>query len=155
MKLAIGADHRGVDVARRLSDSLTQAGHSVSLFLPPDGQSCDYPETAWEVGGVVSNGEAEMGVLVCGTGVGMCMAANKIKGVRAASVHDELTAELSRSHNDANVVCISADLLGLQLIERIVDLCLRTPFNGGRHARRLEKIAMIESGVDPRSTEQA
>lgn len=151
MKLCIGADHRGYEAASRLADALRQQGHEVALHLPPPGEVCDYPETAWIVGCAVARGEAAMGVLVCGTGVGMCMAANKIPGVRAASVHDEITAELSRTHNDANIFCLSADLLGYRLIEKIIDTCLQTPFSGGRHARRLAKIAAIEEGKDPRT----
>jgi len=151
MNISIGADHRGFDVATRLAEFLRAGGHTIDMHVPPEGQSSDYPETAWLVGTQVSKGAAEMGLLVCGTGVGMCIAANKVPGIRAASVHDELTAELSRSHNDANVICLSADLLGLQLIERIVDLCIRTPFSGGRHARRIEKVALIEDGKDPRT----
>lgn len=150
MKLAIGADHRGGEAAGRLAERLRTAGHEVELFVPPPGEPCDYPEPAWVVGNLVSGGSAALGVLICGTGVGMCIAANKIRGVRAASVHDEITAELSRSHTDANVICLSADLLGIKLIEKIVDLFLRTPFEGGRHSRRVEKIGAIEAGLDPR-----
>ena len=149
MKLAIGADHRGQEVAARLGEALRQQGHQVVVHAPAPGVACDYPETAWVVGTSVARGEAEMGVLVCGTGVGMCMAANKIPGVRAASIHDEITAELCRSHNNANVICFSADLLGYRLIEKITDTCLNTPFSGGRHARRLAKIVAIEQGNDP------
>jgi ribose 5-phosphate isomerase B len=93
-------------------------------------------------------------VLICGTGVGMAIAANKVKGVRAAVVHDELTAEISRSHNDANVLCMSADLLGQRLIEKIVDVWIATPFAGGRHARRVHKIEAIERGDDPASVRE-
>lgn len=151
MKLAIGADHRGLEAATRLVEGLVAQNHQVDLHAPPKGQACDYPETAWTVGHAVANAQVEMGILICGTGVGMCIAANKINGVRAASVHDELTAEICRSHNDANVICISADLLGHQLIERIVEQWLNTSFTGGRHARRLEKIKLIEQGQDPRN----
>lgn len=150
MKLAIGADHRGVEAAGRLADRLRAAGHQVDLLIPTPGEACDYPEPAYVVGTKVAKGDAERGVLICGTGVGMCIAANKIKGVRAASVHDEITAEISRSHTDANIVCVSADLLGLRLIEKIIDLFLQTPFEGGRHIRRVGKIHAIEAGQDPR-----
>src|SRR5262249_30520359 len=93
----------------------------------------------------VSNGGADRGILVCGSGIGMCIAANKVKGVRAAPCHDNITAEMSRRHNDANVLCLSADLLGAELIERMVRIWLETPFDGGRHAPRVEKIARMES----------
>lgn len=153
MRLALGADHRGAELAERVCESLRRDGHDVELFAPPKGEMCDYPEVAWKVSRRVVDGQAEMGVLICGTGVGMCIAANKIKGVRAASVHDEITAEISRSHNDANVICVSADLLGPTLVEKIVNLCIRTQFADGRHARRLRKILAMEAGQDPATVE--
>ena len=103
------------------------------------------------LGHAIASGQADRGILLCGSGIGMSIAANKVKGVRAALVHDELTAEMSRSHNDANVVCMSADLLGQKLIEKIVEIWLTTPFQGGRHERRVKKIHAIENGVDPAS----
>ena len=93
----------------------------------------------------VSKQEVERGILICGTGIGMCIAANKVKGVRAAPCHDPITAEMSRRHNDANVLCLSADLLGEDLIERMVRIWLETPFEAGRHARRVEKIVRYEA----------
>ena len=92
----------------------------------------------------VAAGLADRGILICGTGLGMCIAANKFHGVRAAPCHDDLTAELSRRHNDLNVLCLSADMLGERLIDRMVEIWLTTPFEGGRHARRVEKIAALE-----------
>lgn len=150
-RLAIGADHRGAEAATRLADRLRAKGYTVDLDLPPQGEPCDYPDAAYAVGTAVAQGRADLGILLCGTGVGMSMAANKIKGVRAALVHDEITAELSRSHTNANVICLSADLLGLRLIEKIIDLWLATPFEGGRHARRIAKVEAIENGRDPRT----
>jgi ribose 5-phosphate isomerase B len=138
-----------VELAERVCESLRRDGHEVELFVPPKGESCDYPEVAWRVSRRVVEGAAQLGVLICGSGVGMCIAANKIKGIRAASVHDEITAEISRSHNDANVICVSADLLGRALVEKIVNLCINTHFSGGRHTRRLQKILAIEAGEDP------
>lgn len=152
MKLIIGADHRGAEAATRLAERLITLGHDVRTISPAPGEACDYPEPAFEVGQAIARNESDMGVLICGTGVGMCMAANKVHGVRAANVHDEITAELSRSHNDANIICISADLLGPRLIEKVVDVFLATPFAGGRHERRLQKITAIEQGHDPRTT---
>lgn len=149
--LLIGADHRGAEAALRLTDRLRTEGYIVELELPPAGQPCDYPDPAYVVGRAVAEKRADLGILICGTGVGMSMAANKIKGVRAALVHDELTAEISRSHTNANIVCLSADLLGFKLIEKIVDLWLKTPYEGGRHSRRLSKIEAIEEGKDPRT----
>ena len=95
--------------------------------------------------GKVSRGEVERGILVCGTGLGMCIAANKVRGVRAAPCHDDITAEMSRRHNDANVLCLSADLLGERLIDRMIEIWLSTPFEGGRHARRVDKIMELET----------
>lgn len=150
MKIALGADHRGSDAIVRLGERLRGNGHQVELHGSVNGETCDYPVAAFEVGRRVAGGQAELGVLVCGTGIGMSIAANKVKGVRAACVHNELTAQLARSHNDANIVCVSADLLGMRLIEQIVDTFLHTTHEGGRHARRVEKIAAIEAGVEPR-----
>jgi ribose 5-phosphate isomerase B len=145
MKIAIGSDHRGFDAKRRLGPMLRQLGHEV-LDVGPDGNdSVDYPDYAFQVAKAVSEGRVERGILICGTGIGMCIAANKVKGVRAAPCHDSITVEMSRRHNDANVLCLSADLLGDELIGRIVRLWLETDFEGGRHARRVDKIKKIES----------
>jgi len=149
-RIAIGADHRGAAAATSIAQSLRDKGHSIVVFDSCDpAQSCDYPDKAWQVGRAVSAGEADFGILICGTAIGMSIAANKIPGCRAAVVHDELTAELSRSHNDANILCVSADLLGQRLIDKIVTIWLATPFEGGRHARRVDKIARIERGESP------
>jgi len=148
MKLAVGADHRGSDATVRLVAYLQSLGNEVEIMSDLQATCSDYPDSANSVGRAVASGRAERGVLICGTGVGMCMAANKVKGVRAALVHDELTAELSRRHNDANVLCMSADLVGAKLIERIVHTWLSAPFEGGRHARRVNKIMAIEAGED-------
>ena len=107
--------------------------------------SVDYPDYARAVGRLVSKGDAERGVLVCGTSLGLCIAANKVRGIRAASCQDLITAEMSRRHNDANVLCLSADLLGDRLVNRMVELWLKTEFEAGRHARRIEKISRIEA----------
>ncbi|MFT3687191.1 MAG: ribose 5-phosphate isomerase B [Phycisphaerales bacterium] len=149
MNIGIGADHRGANTARQLCDRLKALGHSVRTYSALSGDTCDYPIPAYSVGKAVAAGEVERGVLICGTGIGMCIAANKVHGVRAAVVHDELTAEISRTHNDANILCLSADLLGQRLIESIAERWLTTPFQGGRHQRRLEEVKMIEEGKDP------
>ncbi len=152
MNIAIGADHRGAEAAGKIAERLKKQGHQVvAVHMPSSGEVCDYPEPAWAVGQSVAAGQAEAAVLICGTGVGMCMAVNKIPGIRAANVHDEITAEISRSSNNANVICLSADLLGQRLMEQVIDLWLKTPFAGGRHERRLAKIAAIEQGKDPRT----
>lgn len=149
MNIGIGADHRGANSARMLTDRLKSLGHTVRAYSALSGDTCDYPIPAYSVGQAVAKGEVERGVLICGTGIGMCIAANKVKGVRAAVVHDELTAEISRTHNDANILCLSADLLGQRLIESIAEKWLGSPFQGGRHQRRLEEVKMIEEGKDP------
>jgi ribose 5-phosphate isomerase B len=151
MKIAISADHRGAQAAKLLSEKLRREGHEVQMIGDTSGPMVDYPEPAYRVAKAVADGKSELGLLICGTGVGMSIAANKVKGARAAVVHDELTAQISRSHNNANVLCLSADLLGQKLIEKIVEVWLGTPFEGGRHARRVAKITAIEEGKDPGS----
>jgi ribose 5-phosphate isomerase B len=108
----------------------------------------DYPDIAALVAGRVSRQEVERGILVCGTGLGMCIAANKFARVRAAPCHDDLTAEMSRRHNDANILCLSADLLGERILDRMLETWLSTPFEGGRHARRVDKILELERKLD-------
>lgn len=149
MRIAISSDHRGSSASKLLADKLRRDGHEMLIISECTGPMVDYPEPAFQVGKAIAEGRAEMGLLICGTGIGMSIAANKVKGVRAAVVHDELTAQISRSHNDSNVLCLSADLLGQRLIENIVDIWLKTPFEGGRHARRVNKIRAIEEGKDP------
>ena len=124
-------------------------GHTAIDMGTETPDSVDYPDFAAKVAQAVSDGEVDRGILICGTGMGMCIVANKFIGVRAACCHDDLTAEMSRSHNDANVLCLSADLLGDRLVGRMVEIWLRTEFEAGRHARRVEKIIQIEQEVLP------
>jgi ribose 5-phosphate isomerase B len=149
MRIAIGCDHRGVDAVRSLQPHLRSKGHQVLVLGECSGTSCDYPDSAWLVGQALVGGAADVGILICGSGIGMCMTANKIPGIRAALVSDELTAHLSRAHNNANVICLAGDLVGTNLIHRIVDAWIGTPFEGGRHERRIRKIEMIERGASP------
>jgi ribose 5-phosphate isomerase B len=154
MRIAVGSDHRGFAVRSKLVDMLRRMGHEVDdagTFTP---EAVDYPDVAATVAGKVSRGEVERGILVCGTGLGMCIAANKYARVRAAPCHDDLTAEMSRRHNDANILCLSADLLGERIIDRIIETWLATSFEGGRHARRVEKIAEVEAH-NPDHSQQA
>lgn len=144
MKIAVGSDHRGFDAKRRIVTLLLQLGHEVVDVGPEAPGSVDYPDYAFQVAQAVGEGRVERGILICGTGIGMCIAANKVHGVRAAPCHDSITAEMSRRHNDANILCLSADLLGEELIERMLRIWLETDFEGGRHARRVEKIARFE-----------
>ncbi len=146
MKIVVGSDHRGFEAKQRLVESLRRQGHEVLDVGPQGRDSVDYPDYAFEVARAVGEGRAERGILICGTGIGMCIAANKVKNVRAAPCHDSITAEMSRRHNDANVLCLSADLLGEDLIDRMVRIWLTTDFEGGRHARRVEKIVRFETG---------
>jgi ribose 5-phosphate isomerase B len=145
MKIAVGSDHRGFEVRRRILPALQQMGHEVMDMGSEGRESVDYPDFAFQVGLAVSEGRVDRGILICGTGIGMCIAANKVRGVRAAPCHDSITAEMSRRHNDANVMCLSADLLGEELIDRMVRIWLETEFEGGRHARRVEKIGRFEA----------
>ncbi len=154
MRVALGADHRGTAAIRQVADVLSREGHEIAILGDQSGQPSDYPEPAFAVGKAIAEHRADLGVLVCGTGIGMSIAANKIRGVRAAVAHDELTAQLSRSHNDSNVLCLSADLLGQRLIEKIVSTWMHTEFSGGRHARRIHKIEAIEAGKDPGSVKE-
>lgn len=148
MKIAIGSDHRGFHAKEQLKRLLTQLGHEVSDCGTHSDHSTDYPDFAVPVCTAVSGGDADRGVLLCGSGIGMSMTANKVRGIRAALCHDELTAEMSRRHNNANVLCLAADLLGEELIRRMVEIWVSTDFDGGRHERRVEKI-MAAEGIDP------
>jgi len=149
MRIALGADHRGDAAVATLAGQLRTQGHHAEVLGSCHGQPCDYPDQAWIVGNAVADGRFERGILICGTGIGVCIAANKIKGVRAALVYDELAAAISRSHNDANIICLSADMTPLPLIYKIVKAWLTTPFEGGRHERRVKKIEAIERGEEP------
>lgn len=145
MKIAIASDHRGVSVRARIAEIIRGMGHEDVDYGANGEESVDYPDYASKVAGAVSTGEADRGILVCGTGIGMCIVANKFAGVRAAPVHDDITAALSRQHNDLNVLCLSADLISDQALDRIIETWLKTEFEGGRHARRLQKVSDIES----------
>ena len=149
MKIAIGCDHRGFGLKTKLVELVTKLGHEVVDAGAYSAESCDYPDVASSVARKVASGEVDRGILLCGSGIGMCIAANKIAGVRAAPCHDDLTAEMSRRHNDLNVLCLSADMLGERLIDRLVEVWLSTPFEGGRHSRRIEKIAELERSARP------
>ena len=149
MNIAIGADHRGVDAGLGLVRRLSAHGHNVVVMHCGEGEPCDYPDAAYTVGKAVASGAADRGILLCGSGIGMSIAANKIHGVRAALAGNTISAEMSRRHNDANVLCLSADTLGSKAIEQIVEAWLEAEFEGGRHARRVNKITAIERGENP------
>ncbi len=148
MKVALGNDHRGVAAKQRLANMLVGLGYEVEDFGAQTSASVDYPDYAIPVAEAVAGHAADYGILICATGHGMCIAANKIHGVRAANIRDIVDAEMSRQHNDANVMCMSADLLGEEAMERMVRTWLETKFDGGRHTRRIEKIARYEDDHD-------
>ena len=144
MKVVLSSDHRGYAAKANIKSYLEKAGHTVTDAGCHDATSCDYPDMGLAGAREVAQGEAERGIFLCGTGIGMSIAANKVKGIRAALCHDELTAELSRRHNDANVLCLPADLIGEHLINRVIDVWLQTEYEGGRHQRRIDKITTYE-----------
>ncbi len=146
MRIAVGSDHRGVDLRRKIVSLLARLGQEAIDVGTDEPGPVDYPDVAAAVARRVSRGEVERGILICGSGLGMCIAANKFPGVRAAPCHDDLTAEMSRRHNDLNVLCLSGDILGERLVDRLVAIWLKTEFEGGRHARRVRKIADLEHG---------
>jgi ribose 5-phosphate isomerase B len=147
MHIIVGVDHRGFPFRARIVDLVRRLGHDVEDVGTFTCEAVDYPDIAASVARKISRGEVDRGILICGTGLGMCITANKFPGVRATPCHDELTAEVSRRHNDANILCLSADLLGEQLVDRMVEIWLNAAFEGGRHARRLAKICAIEAEV--------
>ena len=144
MKIALGSDHRGFEAKQRIKAMLDGLGGSVTDHGCPSKEACDYPESALAVAEEVARGGADRGILFCGTGIGMSVTANKVIGVRAALCHDELTAQMSRRHNNANVLCLPADLIGDALMQSIVQQWLDTDFEGGRHERRVQKIVDFE-----------
>jgi ribose 5-phosphate isomerase B len=144
MKVAIASDHRGYHLKEKVMSLLRAKGHEVVDNGPETDQSVDYPDFAARVASQVSDGTVDRGILICGTGIGMAITANKYPRVRAAACVDEITAELSRRHNDLNVLCLSGDLLSSRNTERLVEIWMATEFEGGRHQRRLDKILELE-----------
>ena len=144
MKIIIGSDHGGIHLKEVLKQHLAERGIEVHDAGTYTEESCDYPDIALQVCRAVTAGDGDRGVLVCGTGIGMSMAANKVKGIRAALCGDVFSAIMSREHNDANVICLGERVLGPGLAVCIMDAWLDTEFAGGRHARRVNKTMMIE-----------
>jgi ribose 5-phosphate isomerase B len=144
MKVAVASEHRGYKAKDGILSYLKELHHEALDFGPNTEEMCDYPDFAAKAAAAVSKGEVERGILIGGTGIGMNIVANKFPGVRAALCHDELSAQISRSHNDANILCLSVDLFGEAVAARMIKVWLETPFEGGRHARRLAKIAECE-----------
>ncbi|MEZ6138455.1 MAG: ribose 5-phosphate isomerase B [Pirellulaceae bacterium] len=145
MRVSIGSDHRGVRIKAKLLSALIAAGHEPIDNGTHDERSVDYPDFAKAVCTQVAAGECERGILICGTGIGMSIAANKFRGVRAANCYDEVMAEFCRRHNNVNVLCLPGDLIGDRPVDDLVKIWLNTEFEAGRHERRLTKIAQIEN----------
>ena len=143
MRIAIGCDHRGLNLKQSVIKLIAEAEHSYEDFGCYTADSVDYPDIAQKVGEAVAKGDFECGILICGTGIGMSIAANKVKGIRAALCHDVLNARRARQHNDANILCLRAQE-EQGLIPEIVEAFLTGEFEGGRHLRRLNKITDME-----------
>ena len=144
MKIAMGTDHGGFSLKETIKQHLEEQGHEILDLGTYDTASCHYPVYAEKVARAVAAGQAERGILVCGTGIGMSIAANKIPGIRAAAVSDCFTAQATREHNDANILCLGERTVGPGLAMRIVDTYLAAQFQGGRHQTRLDMIAALE-----------
>ncbi|NLT09494.1 MAG: ribose 5-phosphate isomerase B [Ruminococcus sp.] len=142
--IAIGCDHAGVEFKKTIIDTLKEKGFEFN-DMGTDGEPCDYPDMAEKVCEEVTSGRAEKGILICGTGIGMSIAANKINGIRAALCADSFSTKYTRLHNDSNVMCMGARTMGPGLACELAEIFLTTPFEGGRHKRRVDLITAIEN----------
>lgn len=145
MRVSVGSDHAGLELKQLLAEHLSVLGHEVVDLGTHSPDPVDYPDLGAAVGRSVVSGKTDFGVCVCGTGNGVAIAANKIRGVRAAVVHDVSSARLAREHNDANVICFGARLSGSEVATDALEMFLRSEFGGGRHLRRIEKIVALEA----------
>lgn len=145
MRIALASDHTGFALRRALAERLRALGEEVLDRGCPDESSCDYPDYGAAAARDVSEGRADRAILVCGTGIGICIAANKIPGIRGAVAHDRFTAQMSREHNDANVLCLGARVVSPPLALEMAELWLKTPFAGGRHAPRVAKLDALDA----------
>lgn len=145
MKIAIGNDHSAVEMKNEIKAFLESKGYEVIDEGTNTTESCDYPIYGEKVGRAVVDGEADLGIAICGTGLGISLAANKVKGVRACVCSEPYTARMSRQHNNCNVLCFGARVIGIELAKMIVEEWLKTPFEGGRHQRRVDMIMDIEN----------
>ena len=150
MRVAVGSDHRGFNAKQLIMAIVGQMGHECVDVGTNNVTPVDYPDLAYVAARSVSEKQADRAILICATGLGMSIAANKVRGVRAALCHDELSAHIARDHNDTNVLCLSGDQIGEVLLRKIVETWISTEFSGGRHQRRVNKIMAIEEGRDPR-----
>lgn len=144
MKISIACDHGAFELKERLKAHLAEQGHQVTDCGTHSADSCDYPDFGIAAARLVAEGACDRGVVLCTTGIGMSMTANKVKGVRCALCHETLSAEMTRRHNDANVLAMGAGVTGGNLAERILDVFLSTEFEGGRHQRRIDKMMEAE-----------
>ncbi|MDD2717732.1 MAG: ribose 5-phosphate isomerase B [Candidatus Wallbacteria bacterium] len=146
MIIAIGSDHAGFEYKEIIREHLTSMSHEVQDLGTNSTERCDYPDFAEKVAKAVVSGKAGLGILVCGTGIGMSISANKVRGCRAALVSDSLTARLSREHNDANVLCLGSRIIGIETAKDAVNAFIKSGFAGDRHQLRLNKIKELEDG---------
>lgn len=144
MRIAIGCDHRGLELKQSIMKLLTEAGHSYEDFGTFTPDPVDYPDIAKKVADAVARSDFERGILICSTGIGMCIAANKVRGIRAALAYNGFSASRARQHNDANILCLGVDE-SRDMVREIVRTFLGTDFEGGRHQRRIDKIRAMES----------
>ena len=140
MKISLASDHGAYELKERLKAHMAEQGHEVLDQGTYGPESCDYPDFGRAAARLVSDGTCDRGVVLCTTGIGMSMVANKVEGVRCALCHEPLSAEMTRRHNDANVLAMGAGMVGPELARRILDVFLTTPFDGGRHQRRVDKM---------------
>ena len=146
MKLVIGCDHAGFELKAPVIEHLLEKGYEITDVGTYSTDSCNYPDYAYAVCEAISKGDADLGILICGTGVGMSIAANKYKGIRAACVSDTFSARLTRQHNDTNVLCFGARVVGLGIACDLCDNFLEAEYEGGKHAKRVDMIMAIEDG---------
>ncbi len=148
MRIAIGGDHGGYQLKCQIVEHLKTRGFDVVDFGTDSELSCDYPDYGYRVAKAVQRGDCPRGIVICGTGQGIMMSANKVKGIRCALLSDVFSAEMTARHNDANMIAMGGRVLGVELAKRIVDAYLAATFEGGRHARRVAKIMAIETETD-------
>lgn len=145
MKIAIGNDHVAVELKNHIKKYVEDKGHTVVNFGTDSSESCDYPIYGEKVANAVASGECDLGILICGTGIGISLAANKVKGIRAAVCSEPYSARLTRQHNNANIIAFGARVVGQAMAEMIVDEFLNAEYEGGRHQRRVDMITAIEN----------
>lgn len=145
MKIAIGCDHGGLEHKNAIAEHLKSRGFEVEDFGIYENVSVDYPDIALKVATSVAENKNELGILVCGTGIGMSLTANKVKGIRAAACSEHFSAKYTRLHNNSNILCLGGRVIGVGTALELVDLFVDTPFEGGRHQRRIDKISEIEN----------